>query len=1253
MDQHNTSSHPLIPPNFASAATGFPTQLTAGLHNAGSNVSNNPLLSTLQQLGLSTNTGLLQPQSSLNTPLTNDFSNWNNSQTSAWLDQAKMAMYNSMLQSTVNERQYDIMEQSFKAAAAAARAPPSLSSALNLATQHANVNAFTHATDPIMAAVVAAAANPLPNMSKSIFNSVPVPEAITTAPMTSFPTVNTNMNVNMNMNMNGLGASGSAFNSNDNFSNSLFAPSSSMGASSSSMSSMTQPSTSNAHFMNVITPAPSKSSAMDAFKVTDLLSYHPQQQHLQQQSEKMFSPVPCSTNQLLDNLNLVQHTMNQTQSHAMSASQTHQTAPQQPVQLQQQHTPLPDQTITTHVHSLPSTSNTKDVTLDDLYSLRDIFPFKEAAVSSESSIFPQPISQQPVTQSSSSSSLAQPPPAPKPPPPQPPPPKNREMDSDKELNHWLSLAVGGNLPDDEHDQHGSPLSNFGDVPADNMDLFTTETTGFSLDPIMFTPPDSPTHEAPKTAPARPAMLNNDKIPTKSKEALPANNINQPGPSESRKPEPAPKLPIIDPSAFLMPKSKDSKDNERIPIYKRKTFESKSSCLDLEKVLSKVTKKKNTDLYSFTDDEDDDILKPTPLPLAALDTSDEDIKKSSAAEDVKPVVTVDPVESSPTKKRASASAPSAAAKDVDRQGDTAQTEVVFNNLAKIIKKRYELARDLPHVLAFCEILDDGNDDAITVNQPEKKETAENVKQAETVTAMLKPKEEVVDVNETQPIKQPASSSPSVSPPVLPINEPIPAASDEKMDIEQPKAVVIKQEIDDEAPPRPVIPKLVIRLPRRDSVQSPVPKKKKKHKKHRGEPDEDWEPPEKQHKKKKHKHKRDADGNKIRQRSVEKEPSANIAPPTLTVIQPNTEILEKPVVTAIKPVENAENEALEFVKKRLECLSRPSGDSPKGTFVVCKQDALKSDCPLWKVDNQNLLQKYPQIVTTVGKKKVLRYKNSSTYSGWCDQVAAGYITVKVKYHKHSRNETIVEPEVPIIDLIPAMAVTVTGQDAFGQPEDTEADDVVENFTTAAKDAVRDHMKTFTHAMLKHAATLGFLQTVKECNDWSYMCALREVESMTALGKQRINDRVKWGQRFEVMLTVYPNALSSECLYEDQNCQGCAKKPATKGLQLFANWGYNYDSLEVEKLPDMDGEPPLVAIEFYLCNQCSHLSLMYHRLHHMKFTTLRYCEEMLENVSTLRPELTVEGVIAHCMNRRSWQKKLINDYVALWRKVQQNDL
>lgn len=216
----------------------------------------------------------------------------------------------------------------------------------------------------------------------------------------------------------------------------------------------------------------------------------------------------------------------------------------------------------------------------------------------------------------------------------------------------------------------------------------------------------------------------------------------------------------------------------------------------------------------------------------------------------------------------------------------------------------------------------------------------------------------------------------------------------------------------------------------------------------------------------------------------------------------------------------------------------------------------------------------------------YKNSSTYSGWCDQVAAGYVIIQVKYHKHTRAETVVEPYIPIKDLIPAITEISTGSgDGYGLRDEPVIDDIFEpipsgsiNNTMSTKNTIRSHMRAFTQAMLRHSVSLTFLQSVKDSNDWDYLCALNEVENMTVLGKQRINDRIRWGQRFEVMLTVYANATITNEFIGDELCQACGDKLAKKYLNLFSNESYNYDSLEIKELPDIDGESPLVAIVRY---------------------------------------------------------------------------
>ena len=170
---------------------------------------------------------------------------------------------------------------------------------------------------------------------------------------------------------------------------------------------------------------------------------------------------------------------------------------------------------------------------------------------------------------------------------------------------------------------------------------------------------------------------------------------------------------------------------------------------------------------------------------------------------------------------------------------------------------------------------------------------------------------------------------------------------------------------------VIPKLVIKIPKRESITvspTPPPTHKKKKKKHKRHHDSEWMPSEEKRKKKKHKHKNREqsktadllDPSQVRQTREKSHHSVDRVPHNSNGI-------------SIPPLRLRDNS---FIDRRLSCLGPASGESPKGTFVVCKLDVFKPDCPLWKVDNQNLLQKYPQFLDSSGTSKIMRYKNSST-------------------------------------------------------------------------------------------------------------------------------------------------------------------------------------------------------------------------------------------------------------------------------------
>uniref|UniRef100_A0AC34QBA3 DUF4211 domain-containing protein n=1 Tax=Panagrolaimus sp. JU765 TaxID=591449 RepID=A0AC34QBA3_9BILA len=820
----------------------------------------------------------------------------------------------------------------------------------------------------------------------------------------------------------------------------------------------------------------------------------------------------------------------------------------------------------------PAVTTSKDVTnYDDLLEL-DLFnpPINnltnvEPSTSFQtnvSSVIQPPVQQQSVPEPDNKSTKAN---------------TSRDIDNDKELDQWLSMAVEGHLSPEE------PAS------PEAGDLFIAETTGFSLDPIMFTPPDSPSNDK-KTS--------EKKSNSKKSEPIPAKKIKQPPMAETFK---APVMPVEEPvvpqvplaaeSLMFLPKTEKRISHERVPVYKRKAS-AISTENTLEKALEKVAKIQTSDEYSFM--EEDEPVKP--LQNAINTTNDSDICDNPASS---PTVT------EVLKKKTEENEPV----ENNFAEEKAIVEHSPNNLLKTIRNRKEQAQQLDSVLIYSEIIWNDDNAYIPSKIFEQREKFSN--------GFSEPQIVSKHDNIIQPKIEPQS------PEHVETNN-----------------VTIKQEPVESVR---IIPKLVIKLPKRENIvispEAPKEhkKKKKKHKKHH---DSEWMPSEEKRKKKKHK--RRSHDREIRKDVVE---------------IPSTRLSEIKVERIPELSRETIRSSKSSIEKRLSYLGFASGDSPKGTFVVSKTDVFKSDCPLWKVDNQNLLQKYPQVLDDSNGTKSITYKNSSTYSGWCDQVAAGYLTIQCKYLKHTRAESIVEPEIPIVDLIPAVSDIVHGQDAFGLIDEPSSDDVFEPISmtlTAAADSIRSYMRSFTLAMLKQAANMNFLQTVKKCNDWDYLVALNEVEMMTTLGKQKINEKIRWSQHFEVALTIYPNmTVIDSCLIEDGDiCQACGDNLAIQSIQVYSNDSYNYDTLYSEDLPEID-EVLHSAIEFAACLNCCRLASLYHQLHHMKFNIFKLCEDMLENISSHRPDLSPEAVAMICMSKRSWQRKLINDYASLWKRVQENDL
>ncbi len=110
-------------------------------------------------------------------------------------------------------------------------------------------------------------------------------------------------------------------------------------------------------------------------------------------------------------------------------------------------------------------------------------------------------------------------------------------------------------------------------------------------------------------------------------------------------------------------------------------------------------------------------------------------------------------------------------------------------------------------------------------------------------------------------------------------------------------------------------------------------------------------------------------------------------------------------------------------------------------MSKSDVGTAECAVWKVDNQNLLQKYAPEPDEQNPSRIV-YRNSSTvgavdvwntrihglslqYAGWCEQNTCRYMVVNVRVQKQTRTECVVVPDYALTDLLPAVSLTESEQ------------------------------------------------------------------------------------------------------------------------------------------------------------------------------------------------------------------------------------
>ncbi|KAM3726733.1 Proline-rich protein [Dirofilaria immitis] len=786
-------------------------------------------------------------------------------------------------------------------------------------------------------------------------------------------------------------------------------------------------------------------------------------------------------------------------------------------------------------------------------------------------------------------------------------------DADKELDRLLSLVAKKDATSTPVSKISKPLQALDPILMTKAD--TTDDHKISLSPVQFTPPDSPT---PSTSGGVSSALCNFFFPSSS--ASTSTTAFRPRPTRSEIPSAKTRF------LFMPPTEKKNKSN-KVPVYKQK---SKSFLQSVRKAEEHAL----DDAYSFKDDEEES----KPLPSGAT-VSEIQLREQRLEAEV-------------AQRLARINSAHPELKTKIGSDEPHYQQDLWRHV--VPKKRHSAASERPSVPSTPLL------PPASVNEHRtESSSSQKVAEPQTIVDLLLRRKQhrssfgflkTKSLGDKETAKNEQQTGPSVI--TIRVEPKIDCSTENGAQLEQP------------------LPKLLIRLPRRsideNTMEYEKPKKKRRKRKKR-DSDHEWVGSDsrgKKKKKRKHKHHH----KKKRHPSDCEEEFTNRQDghwSTSESVNKETPFFSKKRRLIMHWNEREGNRVeSEHYRDRNSSVSFESNDGhskhpessqhsvlskfhpveghlAKGTFVVCKADILKEDCPLWRVDNQNLLQKYPPF-NLDGK---IAYRNSSTYSGWCDQIADSYIVVRVRFIKHSRSESIVQPEMPLLDMFPAISIEYEERPSGNSGIAPEQKDLF------ADDPIRKQMAVYVKAMLNHALDMTFLQTVRQKSDWNYLCALNGIDKLNQERKEKVQLRVKWVQRYLDLLHFYSSCVICDSEGSGLSCQACGLSGVEKVVQLFCNEGYDYDTLEAEEVCYTGSGSPLHAVEYLVCSSCAKLSRIYHKLHHMRYMLLKNCEDKLEKVSAGNTDMSSEFVVETCMDDAIWLRSVVSEYADLWRKIEMN--
>ncbi|KAF8386457.1 hypothetical protein PRIPAC_75599 [Pristionchus pacificus] len=342
----------------------------------------------------------------------------------------------------------------------------------------------------------------------------------------------------------------------------------------------------------------------------------------------------------------------------------------------------------------------------------------------------------------------------------------------------------------------------------------------------------------------------------------------------------------------------------------------------------------------------------------------------------------------------------------------------------------------------------------------------------------------------------------------------------------------------------------------------------------------------------------------------------------------------------------------VRDRLIKMKPCEGEVVRDTFLVLKSELHSSDCALWRVDSMSLLQKFTSFLgKTEDGEFILLYKKSTTYSGWCEQLQSNYMVVEVRPVRSrnikNRGEGIIEPHIPLVDLLPAIPEEAKDRYCARSSKSKELDDQLGAQQFICEDGVRNGLSKLIKNMMSHVHTFDYFsnpQTGKDISNDS-----DKIESFLKELQHIISDRVSFPRDFQQNLKMYLSCRVIDCENKENTCQICGEAPVTNTLQLF-NLHHDTDVSGDEGNTNCNSEDGLPAMDYYTCDECCKFSQRQHRLVHFRKDLADRIEDRLLGATYEMPSRSPEQIIEALRQNHSWLKEMILTQTDIWDAIVQ---